>query len=66
MADVLSNPVRVSVGELGAANEDVTQHVEVLEGGDGAKRAWLMGRMQVGGHGCAFKRVGVACNCGLF
>ncbi len=46
MADVLSNPVRVSVGALGAANADVKQDVEVLPPGDGAKRAWLLGRMQ--------------------
>jgi hypothetical protein len=47
VGDVLSNPVRISVGQLGAANEDVAQRVEVLEGGDGAKRAWLLGRLQV-------------------
>ncbi|KIY92875.1 ATP-dependent RNA helicase DDX42 [Monoraphidium neglectum] len=46
VSDVLSNPVRISVGQAGAANEDVAQHVEVLEGGEGAKRAWLMGRLQ--------------------
>jgi hypothetical protein len=47
VGEVLSSPVRISVGQTGAANEDVTQYVEVLEGGDGAKRAWLMGRLQV-------------------
>lgn len=47
VADLLASPVRVSVGAVGAANEDVSQHVEVLDGGDGAKRAWLLARMQV-------------------
>lgn len=33
VAEALSNPVRISVGLLGAANADVTQRVEVMQGG---------------------------------
>lgn len=32
VAEALSNPVRISVGLLGAANADVTQRVEILKG----------------------------------
>eukprot|EP00879_Flechtneria_rotunda_P021986 GHRR01023187.1.p1 GENE.GHRR01023187.1~~GHRR01023187.1.p1 ORF type:complete len:150 (+),score=47.32 GHRR01023187.1:97-546(+) len=32
VSDALSNPVRISVGQLGAANQDVQQTVEVLTG----------------------------------
>jgi hypothetical protein len=32
VGEALSNPVRISVGQLGAANQDVTQRVEVLSG----------------------------------
>jgi ATP-dependent RNA helicase DDX42 len=32
VAEALSNPVRISVGLLGAANADVTQKVEILKG----------------------------------
>jgi hypothetical protein len=32
VGEALSNPVRISVGQLGAANQDVTQRVEVLPG----------------------------------
>jgi len=35
VAEALSNPVRISVGLLGAANADVTQRVEVMQGGCG-------------------------------
>jgi len=47
VSDMLSNPVRISVGQTGTANEDVTQRVEVVEGGELAKRAWLMRQLQV-------------------
>jgi hypothetical protein len=47
VSDILSNPVRVSVGQTGAANEDVTQRVEVVEGGEAGRRKWLMQRLQV-------------------
>lgn len=32
VAEALSNPVRISVGLLGAANADVSQRVEVMKG----------------------------------
>lgn len=32
VAEALSNPVRISVGLLGAANTDVTQRIEILPG----------------------------------
>jgi hypothetical protein len=35
VGEALSNPVRISVGQLGAANQDVTQRVEVLPGAAG-------------------------------
>lgn len=43
-ADDLTSPVRITVGATGAANEDVTQTVHVLDN-DGAKRQWLMNRL---------------------
>lgn len=42
VAEALSNPVRISVGLLGAANADVTQRVEILPGG------WRMLRVERG------------------
>lgn len=42
IAEALSNPVRISVGLLGAANADVTQRVEILPGG------WRMLRVERG------------------
>ncbi|WIA29633.1 hypothetical protein OEZ86_012120 [Tetradesmus obliquus] len=44
VGEALSNPVRISVGQLGAANQDVTQRVEVLPG-EAAKLAWLTERL---------------------
>ncbi|KAF8073162.1 DEAD-box ATP-dependent RNA helicase 24 [Scenedesmus sp. PABB004] len=40
----LSDPVRVSVGQLGAANTDVRQDVEVLPG-EAAKLPWLTAKL---------------------
>jgi ATP-dependent RNA helicase DDX42 len=34
VAEALSNPVRISVGQLGAANQDVSQRVVLLKGED--------------------------------
>ena len=42
--DALSEPVRVTVGEVGEANDDVTQVVEVLPNAD-AKWGWLVARL---------------------
>ena len=42
--DVLTEPVRVTVGEAGDANEDVTQVVEVLAT-EALKWGWLIGRL---------------------
>ena len=39
--DVLSDPVRIVVGGVGEANEDITQVVEVMET-DQDKWAWLL------------------------
>lgn len=40
VAEALSNPVRISVGLLGAANADVMQRVEILPGGLGRGQGW--------------------------
>ena len=42
--DVLIDPVRILVGELGEANTDITQMVEVLDGPE-KKWEWLSGRL---------------------
>ncbi|RUS76863.1 hypothetical protein EGW08_015373 [Elysia chlorotica] len=42
--DILSDPVRVVQGEIGEANEDVTQVIEILPLGP-AKWTWLMQRL---------------------
>ncbi|XP_046846143.1 ATP-dependent RNA helicase DDX42-like isoform X2 [Xenia sp. Carnegie-2017] len=42
--DILTDPVRIVVGELGEANEDVTQIVQIFN--DGAKKwQWLVGNL---------------------
>ncbi|KAL2934956.1 DEAD-box ATP-dependent RNA helicase 24 [Bienertia sinuspersici] len=43
--EILSDPVRVAVGEVGMANEDITQIVEVLPS-DGEKLPWLLDKLQ--------------------
>lgn len=40
----LSDPIRVTVGEVGRANEDITQVVNVLPS-DSEKMPWLLGRL---------------------
>ncbi|CAI5479284.1 unnamed protein product [Closterium sp. Yama58-4] len=42
--DVLTHPVRIAVGEVGAANTDVRQQVVMLPGDD-AKLPWLLGEL---------------------
>ncbi|CAI5984533.1 unnamed protein product [Closterium sp. NIES-65] len=42
--DILTHPVRIAVGEVGAANTDVRQQVVVLAGDDG-KVPWLLGEL---------------------
>ncbi|CAI5503684.1 unnamed protein product [Closterium sp. Naga37s-1] len=42
--DILTHPVRIAVGEVGAANTDVRQQVVVLPGDD-AKVPWLLGEL---------------------
>lgn len=41
VGEALSDPVRISVGQLGAANQDVTQKVEVIKGEAGGRGQWL-------------------------
>nr|KAG5707656.1 hypothetical protein BaRGS_031038 [Batillaria attramentaria] len=43
--DILADPIRVVQGEVGEANEDVTQYVEVLPGTGPAKWTWLVRRL---------------------
>eukprot|EP00899_Mesostigma_viride_P010303 jgi/Mesvir1/19274/Mv10354-RA.1 len=43
--EALTSPVRVTVGEVGVANSDIRQLVEVLPG-DEAKLPWLLARLQ--------------------
>uniref|UniRef100_A0A803LF34 RNA helicase n=1 Tax=Chenopodium quinoa TaxID=63459 RepID=A0A803LF34_CHEQI len=43
--EILSDPVRVSVGEVGMANEDITQFVQVLPS-DAEKLPWLLEKLQ--------------------
>jgi ATP-dependent RNA helicase DDX42 len=43
--DVLRNPVKLTVGQVGQANEDIRQIAVVLPG-HGAKWPWLMARMR--------------------
>ncbi|CAG9864424.1 unnamed protein product [Phyllotreta striolata] len=42
--DALSNPVKISQGTTGQANEDVTQHAVLLPNQE-AKREWLFGKL---------------------
>lgn len=42
--DILTDPVRITVGTVGAANQDVTQVVEIVRDDD-AKWAWLASRL---------------------
>ena len=39
-SDVLTNPIRISIGRVGAVNEDIRQSVEVMQS-DAHKYAWL-------------------------
>lgn len=43
--EILSDPVRVAVGEVGMANEDITQIVQVLPS-DAEKLPWLLEKLQ--------------------
>ncbi|KAI3981958.1 hypothetical protein MKX01_018864 [Papaver californicum] len=42
--EILSDPIRVKVGEVGMANEDITQVVDVIIS-DSAKMPWLLERL---------------------
>lgn len=42
--EVLTDPIRVTVGEVGMANEDITQVVEVIPS-DGEKLPWLLEKL---------------------
>lgn len=42
--EILSNPVRVTVGEIGKANEDITQIVHVIPS-DEEKMPWLLNKL---------------------
>lgn len=42
--EILSDPIRVTVGEVGMANEDITQVVDVIIS-DSAKMPWLLERL---------------------
>ncbi|KAL8170352.1 hypothetical protein V2J09_022156 [Rumex salicifolius] len=42
--EILSDPVRVTVGEVGTANEDITQIVHVIPS-DAEKLPWLLGKL---------------------
>ncbi|KAF9619822.1 hypothetical protein IFM89_009573 [Coptis chinensis] len=42
--EILTDPVRVTVGEVGMANEDITQIVHVLPS-DAEKMPWLLGKL---------------------
>ncbi|KAB2015762.1 hypothetical protein ERO13_D08G050600v2 [Gossypium hirsutum] len=42
--EILSDPVRVTVGEVGTANEDITQHVHVIPS-DSEKLPWLLEKL---------------------
>ncbi|XP_073395939.1 DEAD-box ATP-dependent RNA helicase 24 isoform X3 [Physcomitrium patens] len=43
--EILTDPIRVTVGEVGSANEDITQVVTVLPS-DAEKTPWLIDRLQ--------------------
>lgn len=43
--EILSDPVRVTVGEVGMANEDITQVVQVIPS-DAEKLPWLLEKLQ--------------------
>ncbi|UIZ29703.1 hypothetical protein KXD40_003210 [Peronospora effusa] len=43
--DVLTNPIKLTIGQIGQANEDIRQIAVVLPG-HGAKWPWLMARMR--------------------
>ncbi|KAK8635614.1 hypothetical protein V6N13_004343 [Hibiscus sabdariffa] len=42
--EILSDPIRVTVGEVGTANEDITQHVHVIPS-DTEKLPWLLEKL---------------------
>lgn len=42
--EILTDPVRVTVGEVGMANEDITQHVQVIPS-DTEKLPWLLEKL---------------------
>ncbi|XP_039003042.1 DEAD-box ATP-dependent RNA helicase 24-like isoform X2 [Hibiscus syriacus] len=42
--EILSDPIRVTVGEVGTANEDITQHVHVIPS-DSEKLPWLLEKL---------------------
>ncbi|XP_072976138.1 DEAD-box ATP-dependent RNA helicase 24 [Typha angustifolia] len=42
--EILTDPIRVTVGEVGRANEDITQVVNVIPS-DAEKMPWLLGRL---------------------
>ncbi|OMO63998.1 hypothetical protein CCACVL1_22119 [Corchorus capsularis] len=42
--EILADPVRVTVGEVGMANEDITQHVHVIPS-DSEKLPWLLEKL---------------------
>ncbi|KAF6143353.1 hypothetical protein GIB67_001297 [Kingdonia uniflora] len=44
--EILSDPVRVTVGEVGTANEDITQEVHVIPS-DAEKMPWLLEKLPV-------------------
>ncbi|PIA36967.1 hypothetical protein AQUCO_03100010v1 [Aquilegia coerulea] len=44
--EILTDPTRVTVGEVGMANEDITQVVHVLDS-DPGKMPWLLGKLPV-------------------
>ncbi|CAI5737793.1 unnamed protein product [Peronospora destructor] len=44
--DVLTNPIKLTIGQVGQANEDIRQIAVVLPG-HGAKWPWLMARMRI-------------------
>lgn len=43
--DALSSPIRITVGEVGAANEDICQLVAIVAN-DNIKYHWLLQRLQ--------------------
>lgn len=47
--DALSSPIRITVGSVGAANEDIRQVVEIVAN-DHIKYHWLLQRLHKYGH----------------